>query len=47
VEFLGRQGDSRGEQFWLTVLENGSLSLQLVAASFLASDEFFARANGR
>ncbi|HLN29373.1 MAG TPA: DUF4214 domain-containing protein [Gemmataceae bacterium] len=43
TQYLGRQPDSAGEAQWVQLLLSGQASLESVAVSFLASDEFFAR----
>jgi hypothetical protein len=40
--FLHRSGDSTGFASWLGALKNGRTSLDLVAQTFLSSDEFYA-----
>ena len=42
--YLGRDADAAGAQVWLSLLQSGQLSDAQVAQAFLASDEFFSRA---
>jgi hypothetical protein len=44
TSFLHRPGDAVGEQGWLGLVQSGRGSLEVVAESILASDEYFFRA---
>jgi Domain of unknown function (DUF4214)/Calx-beta domain len=44
AQLLGRAGDAAGRQFWANAINRAGARTEAVSEAFLASDEFFARA---